>query len=74
MRRAGTVVGAAQGVAVLRAADDDPPGIGPAVVDETLTTVGRIVDVIGPVDAPYLVVTMNETSPTEYLGDVLYLR
>ena len=75
MRRAGTVVGTAQGVMVLRAADSETPGIGARVVDDRLEQVGKVVDVFGPVDAPYLVVSPNaEFDKPTYLGSVLYLR
>lgn len=75
MRRAGTVVSIAQGTLVLRAADADIAGIGAPVVDDRLTNIGRIVDVFGPVDAPYLVVTPTaDIDLPDHLGDILYLR
>lgn len=57
MERAGTVVRLAQGLIVLRSPGADVPDIGTQVVDENLDAVGRIVDVFGPVDAPYLAVS-----------------
>jgi RNA-binding protein len=60
MRRVGTVVRTAQGLLVCRR----PAGegverveIGTTVVDESLSTVGRVVDVFGPVDRPYVAVS-----------------
>ncbi|ELY62204.1 H/ACA ribonucleoprotein complex subunit GAR1 [Natronolimnohabitans innermongolicus] len=71
MRRVGSVVRTAQGLAVLRA--DDTGGsndsdadetvrneIGTMVVDDSLESVGRVVDVFGPVDRPYLAVAPDD--------------
>lgn len=75
MRRAGTVVGTAQGVLVLRCDDDTHPGIGAAVIDDQLTPVGRIVDVFGPVEHPYLAVTpQSGVELPRLLGARLYVR
>ena len=57
MRRIGTVARTAQGLAVVRCDDDDRPDIGAAALDESLSPVGRVVDVFGPVDRPYVAVT-----------------
>ncbi|MFB6137486.1 MAG: H/ACA ribonucleoprotein complex subunit GAR1 [Halobacteriaceae archaeon] len=89
MRRAGTVVRVAQGLAVVRAAADGdgddakaagdagnaPPDIGATAVDESLEEVGRIVDVFGPVAAPYLAVSpASGTTAASLLGERLYVR
>ncbi|MFB6160569.1 MAG: H/ACA ribonucleoprotein complex subunit GAR1 [Haloferacaceae archaeon] len=76
MRRLGTAVRAAGGVAVVRApAGEDPPDLGTTVVDEDLTTVGRVVDVFGPVSRPFLAVSPAEgVDPATLLGDRLYAR
>ena len=74
MRRVGTVVRTAGGVAVARCPDDEHPGIGAMVVDDALTTVGRVVDVMGPVARPYLVVAPTESTPAELLNERLYVR
>ncbi|MFP8954967.1 H/ACA ribonucleoprotein complex subunit GAR1 [Natrialbaceae archaeon A-arb3/5] len=71
MRRVGSVVRTAQGLAVLRAdeSDDDHSGdkrsqhqdeIGTIVLDDSLEEVGRVVDVFGPVSRPYLAVTPDD--------------
>jgi RNA-binding protein len=75
MRRVGEVVRTAGGLAVVRAPDDDYADIGTPVLDESLDDVGRVVDVFGPVDRPYLAVTPDAGVhlPT-LLGDVLYAR
>ena len=74
MEKAGTVVRLAQGLLVLRSPEADVPDIGATVIDENLDTVGRIVDVFGPVDSPYLAVSPDEgvNSPT-LLNAALYL-
>ena len=73
MRAIGEVVRTAQGLAVLRSDDDDHPDIGTEVVDERLETVGRVVDVFGPVERPYLAVSPADgvAVPT-LLGERLY--
>ncbi|MFC7165721.1 H/ACA ribonucleoprotein complex subunit GAR1 [Halospeciosus flavus] len=75
MRKAGSVVRTAQGLAILRVPGEDHPDIGEMVVDEQLDTVGRIVDVFGPVERPYLAVTPEEHRHLPMLlGDELYVR
>lgn len=75
MQRAGDVVKTAQGVAVVRAEGDDHPDIGASVVDQNLDAVGRVVDVFGPVERPYLAVSPNEDVHLPRLvGQTLYVR
>lgn len=76
MRRVGEVVRTAQGLAVLRVPDgEDPADIGTMVLDDSLTTVGRVVDVFGPVAHPYVAVTPKDsTALAELLGQSLYAR
>jgi len=74
MKRAGTVVRIAQGLAIVRAENDEFPEIGTAVVDEQLDEIGRIVDVFGPVERPYLAVTPADRSIPQLVGSVLYAR
>jgi RNA-binding protein len=75
MQRAGEVHNVAQGVAIVRCPGADHPGIGAPVVDDSLTTVGRVVDVFGPIDRPYLAISPGGgvTLPS-LLGTVLYYR
>ena len=73
MRRVGTVERVAQGVAVARAADDDPPEAGTEVVDESLEAVGRVVSVFGPVERPYVAVA-PDGDPAALFDEVLYAR
>ncbi|WP_158853347.1 H/ACA ribonucleoprotein complex subunit GAR1 [Halorhabdus sp. CUG00001] len=75
MRRAGEVRGLAQGVAVLQCEDETYPDIGTEVIDESLETVGRVVDVFGPVEQPYLAVTIGDSvHPPTLVGETLYAR
>lgn len=83
MRRVGTVVRTAQGLAILRAdpADgEDDPGeryrgeMGTVVLDDSLDEVGRVVDVFGPVVRPYLAVTPSDVHLPSLVGSMLYAR
>ena len=74
MKRVGTVSRTAQGVAIVQL-DDEPPDIGTVVVDDSLSRVGRIVDVFGPVDTPYVAVAPSTgVSPASLVGSKLYAR
>ncbi len=75
MRRIGTVDRTAQGLAIVSVDSDDVPDIGLMVINESLSTVGRIVDVFGPVEGPYVAITPTSgTSLTELVGTKLYAR
>ncbi|WP_152040290.1 H/ACA ribonucleoprotein complex subunit GAR1 [Salinigranum salinum] len=74
MKRVGTVSRIAQGVAIVRL-DDDPPEIGTPVVDDSLSRVGRVVDVFGPVDRPYVAVSPSSgVTLASLVGSKLYAR
>ena len=74
MRRLGTVTRTAQGLAIVRC-DDDAPDIGTMAVDESLSGVGRVVDVFGPVERPYLAVSPDDRIRLpDLLGTKLYAR
>ena len=75
MRRIGEVVRTAQHLAVVRADDDKYPEFGTDLVDENLDDVGRVVDVFGPVERPYVAVSPTDdvVVPT-LLGTTLYAR
>lgn len=76
VRRVGEVV-RTHGLLVVRSADDDPPDIGATVLDESLSEIGRVVDVFGPVKRPYVAVTLadeGDGDETRYLGQPLYAR
>jgi len=73
MNRVGEVVRIAQGLLVVRAPDESVPGIGASVVDESLADVGRVVDVFGPVERPYVAVSpADDVQPPALLGEKLY--
>ncbi|GAA0553668.1 Gar1/Naf1 family protein [Halorubrum ejinorense] len=76
MRRVGTVVRTAGGLAIARGdPGEDPPRIGASVVDESLSTVGRVVDVFGPVERPYVAVTPGGgVALADLVGGKLYAR
>ncbi|GAB7017515.1 H/ACA ribonucleoprotein complex subunit GAR1 [Halostagnicola bangensis] len=83
MRRVGQVVRISQGLAILRA-DDDTTGesaddidhaIGTTVLDDNLEEIGRVVDVFGPVDKPYLAVTTDDdVHKPSLVSTTLYAR
>jgi RNA-binding protein len=77
VRRAGTVTRTAQGLLVVRAEEAAIPDIGSECVDEGLDAVGRIVDVFGPVERPYLAVspaTERADRTALLVGETLYVR
>ncbi len=74
MKRAGTAVGTAQGLVVVRTTDETYPDIGTSLVDESLDTVGRVVDVFGPVDRPYIAVTPTIENPALLVSKPVYAR
>ena len=75
MERAGSVVRTAQNVAVVRCDGDNHPDIGDSLVDQNLDTGGRVVDVFGPVERPYLSVTpASDVHLPTLVGETLYVR
>jgi len=75
MERLGTVHRIAGNLLVLRAASREHAPIGATAIDEGLETVGRVVDVFGPVENPYLAVTPNDSDAAASLvGSPLYWR
>jgi len=75
MQRLGQVVRTAQGLAIVQSPSEEYPNIGTTVVDEGLSTVGRVVDVFGPVSRPYVAVSPDEDTQLAMLvGSKLYAR
>ena len=74
MQRIGTVDRTAQGLAIVALETEERPEIGLMVLDESLTTVGRIVDVFGPVEAPYVAITPTGADLTALVGTKLYAK
>ncbi|WP_440007597.1 H/ACA ribonucleoprotein complex subunit GAR1 [Halomicrococcus sp. SG-WS-1] len=75
MQKLGDVVRTAQGLAVVRTPGEEYPDLGTEVVDEQLDAVGRVVDVFGPVDRPYLAVSPSEdVALASLVGSKLYAR
>jgi len=75
MRRVGSVERLAQGLAVVRAGDETYADIGTRLVDEELQSVGKVVDVFGPVARPYMAVSpAGSVHLPALLGSPLYAR
>jgi RNA-binding protein len=75
MRRVGSVERLTQGLAIVRAADAEYADIGTALVDDELQSVGKVVDVFGPVDAPYMAVSpSSNVHLPRLIGAPLYAR
>ena len=60
MKRIGEVKTITGSIAIVQGEDQTRPKIGTKVIDEKLENVGRIVDVIGPVSRPYMVIKIKE--------------
>jgi len=75
VKRVGEVVGVAQSVAVVRSPNEEFPEVGTGVVNEDLDDCGRVVDVFGPVERPYLAVSPGDDVHLPALvGRPLYAR
>ena len=74
MRRIGQVVRATSSLAVARSSDDTYPDLGTELIDEDLDDVGRVVDVFGPVERPYLAVTTEADNTAMLVGRTVYAR
>jgi RNA-binding protein len=75
MQRVGTVSRTAQNLAIVHCTDDGHPDIGTTVIDESLSQVGRVVDVFGPVEQPYVAVATDRgVRLAELVGQKLYAR
>ena len=75
MKRLGTAVRTAQGVLVVQSPDETTPELGTEVVDESLGTVGTVVDVFGPVERPYLAISPDADDRLAMLvGSPVYTR
>lgn len=74
MNRVGTVIRVAQGLLVAKSPDRSIPSVGDEVVDEALVTVGTVVDVMGPVEQPYIVVDPTVDDAPSLLNRRVYVR
>ncbi|HEX9261171.1 MAG TPA: Gar1/Naf1 family protein [Candidatus Bathyarchaeia archaeon] len=52
---------------------EETPKIGLSVIDQDLSVVGRVFDIIGPVSAPYAVIKPNVKEPEKLVNQQLYL-
>jgi snoRNP protein GAR1 len=73
--RVGTVAHLCQRLAIVPIEAEEVPSIGTRVVDKELRRVGRIVDIFGPVSAPYAAIspTDRETG-ARLIGERVYAR
>ena len=75
MERLGTVVRTANRLAIARLPGDEHPRIGTEAVDEQLSSIGRVVDVFGPVERPYVAIKADDDSNLpSLLGSKVYAR
>jgi RNA-binding protein len=75
MQRLGTVSRTAQRLLIVRCDGADHPDIGATAVDESLSRIGRVVDVFGPVDRPYVAVTPADgVRAASLVGERLYAK
>lgn len=72
MQRLGRVVNVTSSQNLVVKAEKAPK-IGSSVVDESLKTIGRVFDVIGPVTSPYAVVKPTVREPEKLASKQLYL-
>jgi len=52
---------------------ENPPRIGETVVDENLTTVGKVFDIFGPVSSPYAAIKPTLPEAGKLAGKMLYV-
>ncbi len=74
MKRIGRVIRTAGGMAIARSPDDTHPTIGEQIIDESLSTVGEVVDVMGPTSKPYIVINPTTGRPESLLNEPVYSR
>ena len=75
MQRLGPVSRLAQNLLIVRCDGTDHPDIGATAVDESLSRVGRVVDVFGPVKRPYVAVTPADgVRAASLVGQRLYAK
>ncbi len=75
MVRVGTVAHICQRLAIVPIDADEPPRIGTIVVDQELQRVGRIVDIFGPVRAPYAAISpRDQETGVALVGQRVYAR
>jgi RNA-binding protein len=80
MRRIGTVVRTPGGLAVARMDEERPteadlPAAGTELVDEELEAVGRVLEVVGPVERPSVVLSpVADRAGAALVGTTCYAR
>lgn len=71
--RLGEVVNVSGKTIIVQGKRVSPQIVGKIVIDKNMKNIGRVVDVFGPVDAPYAKIVLFSNSP-DFCDDVLYLR
>lgn len=74
MNRIGTVLRVAQGMLIASDPEGGVPAVGTQVIDEALEPVGEVVDVIGPVAKPYVVIDPTIEDKSSMLNRRVYAR
>ena len=75
MHRVGIAESVVQNLLIALSSESAQLEIGEEVIDESLTHIGRIVDIFGPVSRPYVAITPHSDLPLgRYLGAKLYAR
>tara|TARA_B110000263_G_C15268976_1_gene492494 strand:- start:204 stop:425 length:222 start_codon:yes stop_codon:yes gene_type:complete len=73
MKRIGQIKTTIDSIAIVRGNNETCPDIGTKVVDERLEEMGYVVDIIGPISRPYIVVK-TKMNDENMVGKRLYSR
>ncbi len=72
LQRLGRVLHVSSSRNIIVKAEKKLPRIGDQVVDENITPIGEVFDIIGPVSSPYISVKPKIKKAENYIGQVLY--
>lgn len=72
MRRLGKVLHVSSSRSLILKTKDGEVIVGSKVLDAKLREVGRVYDMFGPVDSPYVSVKPTVSDPSSLVGKVLY--
>jgi rRNA processing protein Gar1 len=73
MKRIGQIKTTIDSIAIVRGDDETCPDIGTKVVDERLEEMGHVVDIIGPISRPYILIK-TKMHDESIVGKRLYSR
>lgn len=75
MKRLGTALHVVQNKLIVRRDGADPPKIGSVVVDRKSTKIGKVSDIFGPLERPYVIVRpARGVNATVHVGSMLYVE